>query len=309
MVTTELELADGARVRLTTHWLSASEQLELFERLRNEIAWKQETITIAGRRIQQPRLTAWYGEPEATYTYSGLTNAPLPWTEPLMALRRRVASATSADFNSVLLNLYRDGDDAMGMHADDERELGRNPLIASVSLGASRRFVVQHRRDKTDRRTLELPGGSLLIMSGSMQHLYKHGVPRQAGVGSRINLTFRRIFPRFPYSADVRGTASTAVLKFPDDATMGGRREAELTEPLQPGHRTGGCSSWGPRPRCSSGAALPRAPREGKREPPAHAERGRSCGTPLAAIPSRFRRFDEWSRSRQSGSAGRCSDS
>ncbi len=192
----DLELRDGGRLTLLEEWLSPSEHGELFERLRQETPWRHESITIAGRRIAQPRLSAWYGDPEATYTYSGLENRPLPWSEGLQTLRQRVEAAARAGFNSVLMNFYRDGQDAMGMHADDEPELGPEPLIASLSLGATRRFVLQHRRDKADRRVIELPGGSLLLMLGTMQRHYKHGVPRQAGVGSRLNLTFRRITPR-----------------------------------------------------------------------------------------------------------------
>jgi alkylated DNA repair dioxygenase AlkB len=191
MTERDIELRDGGQLRVLEGWLSPAEQAGLFERLHTETPWKHESINLFGRSILQPRLTAWYGDPGASYTYSGLTNSPLPWTEALTVLRRRVEEVAQATFNSVLLNYYRDGNDAMGMHSDDEPELGKDPLIASLSLGAMRRFVVQRRGDKSDKRELELHGGSLLIMSGTVQHHYKHGVRKERDAGARINLTFR----------------------------------------------------------------------------------------------------------------------
>src|SRR5262249_39731777 len=124
---------------------------ELFVGLRDEIAWRQERIRIRGREYVQPRLVAWFGDPEASYTYSGLKLVPEPWTARLGLLRTRVERAAGAPFNSVLCNFYRNGTDSMGMHADKERELGPNPVIASVSLGVTRRFVMRHVKDAKER--------------------------------------------------------------------------------------------------------------------------------------------------------------
>ena len=145
----------------------------------------------------QPRLVAWFGDPGAAYTYSGLQLVPEPWSERLGSLRARTEGAAGHPFNSVLCNLYRDGNDSMGLHADAEPELGPNPVIASVSLGATRRFVLRHAKDRGERLDLDLAGGSLLVMSGTTQHFWRHGVPKQKKItDSRINLTFRRILPR-----------------------------------------------------------------------------------------------------------------
>jgi alkylated DNA repair dioxygenase AlkB len=140
-------------------------------------------------------LTAWYGDSTAAYTYSGLTLEPLPWTTLLASLRARVEALTEATFNSVLLNYYRDNRDAMGMHADDEPELGERPVIASLSLGATRTLVFRHktRRDLAPVK-IPLPSGSLLLMQGSTQSHWKHGINRSTrACGPRINLTFRRV--------------------------------------------------------------------------------------------------------------------
>jgi alkylated DNA repair dioxygenase AlkB len=188
--------APGAWLRLVEEFLAPGEADALFAALRDGIAWRQDSITIAGRSIPQPRLTAWFGDPDASYTYSGLRLAPAPWIEPLAALRRRVEQAASASFNSVLCNLYRDGRDSVGWHADDEPELGAEPLIASVSLGATRRFVMRPTRRAVDASPVELPlrHGALLVMGGATQRLYRHGVPKQPSVADpRINLTFRRV--------------------------------------------------------------------------------------------------------------------
>jgi alkylated DNA repair dioxygenase AlkB len=168
----------------------------LFEALLERVEWRQERIRMFGREVLQPRLVAWHGDPGRAYTYSGLTLRPRPWTPELLEVRRAIEEVRpGAGFNSVLLNLYRDGRDSMGWHADDEPELGREPAIASVSLGAERTFQLKHRtRDDVDRIDLTLPHGSLLWMAGPTQHCWKHRLPKRAGeVGPRINLTFRRI--------------------------------------------------------------------------------------------------------------------
>jgi alkylated DNA repair dioxygenase AlkB len=189
-------LADGGVVVLYETWLDGREAGVLFAALRDEVGWRQERIRIHGREHLQPRLVAWFGDAHASYTYSGLTLSPVPWSERLGSLRTRVERDAGAPFNSVLCNLYRDGQDSMGFHADAEPELGNNPIIASVSLGSTRRFVMRHVRDARERLDLDLPGGSLLVMEGTTQHFWRHGVPKQRSIAEpRINLTFRRILP------------------------------------------------------------------------------------------------------------------
>jgi alkylated DNA repair dioxygenase AlkB len=167
----------------------------LFAALRTEVAWAERTVVIAGREVLQPRLVAWHGDPGAVYTYSGRRHDPEPWTEALLAVRVRVEALASVRFNSVLCNLYRDGRDSMGAHSDAERELGPEPVIASVSLGATRRFVLKRKRAKgTPPTSLDLEDGSVLVMRGPTQATWRHSIPKTSRpVGERINLTFRRI--------------------------------------------------------------------------------------------------------------------
>lgn len=183
----ELWLADS--------FLPAAEADRLLDRLLERVPWRQPRIHMFGREILSPRLAAWYGDPGACYTYSGLRNEPLPWLEELAELRERLEAFTGAAFNSVLLNLYRDGGDSMGWHSDDEKELGPNPVIASLSLGVARRFRL---RPKKGRRApgvdLDLGRGSLLVMAGETQHHWRHAVPKSAAAaGPRINLTYRLV--------------------------------------------------------------------------------------------------------------------
>jgi alkylated DNA repair dioxygenase AlkB len=161
----------------------------LLAALRDGIAWRQEVATMMGRRVAIPRLTAWHGA--AGYVYSGIRLTPAPWTPPLLELKALAEAIARQPFNSVLLNLYRDGRDSVSWHADNEPGLGRNPTIASLSLGAVRRFQLKHRRCP-ERLTLDLPHGSCLIMAGATQHHWLHQLPKtKAPVGPRINLTFR----------------------------------------------------------------------------------------------------------------------
>lgn len=186
------ELADGGTLRFRERWLEPVEAERLFLQLHGGLDWQARTIRIFGRDVLQPRLTAWYGD--VAYTYSGVTLAPSPWTAPLAQLRDRLIVETGVELNSVLCNLYRSGGDSMGWHADDEAELGPTPVIASVSLGATRRFVLRHKRKKAPAVSLELPGGSLLVMAGTLQRYWRHALPRDSRVlTARINLTFRRI--------------------------------------------------------------------------------------------------------------------
>jgi alkylated DNA repair dioxygenase AlkB len=161
-----------------------------------ETPWRQDDVTVWGKTHKQPRLVAWYGDEGATYTYSKLTLEPLPWTELLADLKRRVEAASGEAFNSVLVNYYRDGNDRMGFHSDDEPELGPNPVLASLSLGEERAFVLKAYRDKSLKPVrIRLPSGSLLVMKGETQANWRHGIEREAHAnGPRINLTFRRIY-------------------------------------------------------------------------------------------------------------------
>lgn len=165
-----------------------------FESLREQACWQQPKITLFGRQMLMPRLVAWYGEPGATYAYSGLRHEPMPWTKELQRIRALVETLLSTPFNSALVSLYRDGQDSVGWHSDDEPELGRRPCIASLSLGAMRRFELRPRDGSSPIRRLDLPPGSLLLMKGDTQRHWRHRVPRARGVvGPRINITFRRV--------------------------------------------------------------------------------------------------------------------
>jgi alkylated DNA repair dioxygenase AlkB len=194
-------LGDGALLDFDEQWLEPDAAGALFERLSGELPWRQKTIRMFGRDIAEPRLSAWIGDPDAVYVYSGVSHRPAPWTATTAELRDRLRDRLGVAFNSVLANLYRDGRDSMGWHADDEPELGPEPTIASVSLGATRRFVFRHRRDNRRKLEIPLPSGSLLVMAGTTQRDWKHAVPKQrAPVGPRINLTYRLIRGQAPVS-------------------------------------------------------------------------------------------------------------
>jgi alkylated DNA repair dioxygenase AlkB len=179
---------DGA-LFLIEHAVSDADRL--LGTLHGEIAWRQEVAMIMGRKVPIPRLTAWHGE--AGYVYSGIAMQPAPWTPALLELKACSEHHAGQGFNSALLNLYRDGRDSVAWHADNEPGLGRDPVIASLSLGATRRFHLKHRRSG-ERLSLDLGHGSCLIMAGSTQHHWLHQLPKTArAVGPRINLTFRRM--------------------------------------------------------------------------------------------------------------------
>lgn len=162
----------------------------------SEVGWRQDEISMFGKTNLVPRLTAWHGDPDTTYTYSNIKLDPLPWSNELTAVRAEVEQLCAAEFNSVLLNRYRDGADSMGWHSDDEPELGDQPLIASLSLGASRRFRFRRKDNHRTTINLDLGDGDLLVMSGETQSFWAHQIPKTAAVvGERINLTFRRIQP------------------------------------------------------------------------------------------------------------------
>lgn len=192
-----LDLPD-ADVRLWTRAFAPHEADELLAALLTDISWQQEDIVMFGEPRRVPRLVAWHGDPGTAYTYSGTAHEPLPWTPVLQGIRDRVQDLTGYPFNSVLLNRYRDGRDGMGWHADDELELGRDPVIASVSLGATRRFKLRHRRLRDAVAAIELAHGDLLLMAGTTQHAYVHAVPKTTRpVGERVNLTFRLVAQRW----------------------------------------------------------------------------------------------------------------
>ena len=175
-------------------WLAPGEADELFAALLSQVPWETHRIRLFGAWRDSPRRSCWIGDPGAAYRYSGARFEPHPWPDALAAVRARLLEATGTGFNSVLANLYRDGRDSMGWHSDDEAGLGAEPVIASLSLGAPRRFVLRHRRDPAQRLALVLPHGSLLVMRGATQANFRHALPRSVRVDSpRINLTFRRI--------------------------------------------------------------------------------------------------------------------
>jgi len=174
--------------------LGRAEADEALARLLTETPWRQDHALIFGRRVALPRLTAWYGNDGASYSYSGISMQPTPWTPLLVKLKALAERLAGVAFNSALLNYYRDGRDGVGWHADAEPELGRNPVIASLSLGATRRFEFRRKSPGRETHAIELAHGSCLVMAGAIQHEWHHRLPRAARVTApRINLTFRRI--------------------------------------------------------------------------------------------------------------------
>lgn len=174
-------------------FLTLPDSNRYFDRLLKEIAWKQESMVMYGKKINFPRLTAWYGDQDKPYSFSGITLHPLPWHNLLLIIKSRIEEVAGSPFNSVLLNLYRDGNDSISWHTDAEPELGPNPVIGSVNFGATRKFQLRHHitHEKID---IDLTHGSLLIMRGELQHYWQHQVPKtNKKISPRINLTFRLI--------------------------------------------------------------------------------------------------------------------
>jgi alkylated DNA repair dioxygenase AlkB len=164
-------------------------------KLIDQTKWRQEAVRIYGKEYQQPRLVALYGDSGKRYDYSGIALFPLPWTDLLRDITRRIEDCTEVTFNAVFLNLYRDHNDSMGFHSDDERELGQNPTIASLSIGATRTFLLKHKFRK-DLPLVKVPleAGTVLLMKGATQHNWKHGINKQTTpCGPRVNLTFRTL--------------------------------------------------------------------------------------------------------------------
>lgn len=162
-------------------------------KIKENIDWKQESMNMYGKQVNFPRLTAWYGDNDKPYSFSGITLEPKTWNSELMDIKQKIEPLSNVIFNSVLLNLYRSGNDSISWHTDAEKELGLNPVIASVNFGATRKFQLRHIHTK-EKLEIELTHGSLLVMKGQLQHYWQHQVPKTSKVvGERINLTFRVI--------------------------------------------------------------------------------------------------------------------
>jgi alkylated DNA repair dioxygenase AlkB len=190
----DLKLVDGEAL-FYDQLFSASESADLFDRLNREIKWRREKIRLYGKEIDIPRLTAWYGEPGKSYTYSGISMNPLPWIAPLREIKEKIYELAGTRFNSVLLNLYRSGKDGVAWHSDDEPELGPEPVIGSVSVGGTRLFQLKHKSRKyLERVEIPLTSGSFLLMRGQTQRHWLHRIPKtKKPAAPRINLTFRVI--------------------------------------------------------------------------------------------------------------------
>jgi alkylated DNA repair dioxygenase AlkB len=189
-----ISLQDG-EILFMRNFFTPTEAKNYFDLLQNRINWKQEEVKFYGKTFPVPRKTAWYGYEGFNYSYSGITCFPEIWTNELLEIKSKIEKfIPDEDFTSVLLNLYNNGNDKMGWHADDEKELGINPTIASVSLGETRRFDIKHKQNPELHYKFELTSGSLLIMRGALQHHWVHQIPAQKRVKEqRINLTFRTI--------------------------------------------------------------------------------------------------------------------
>ncbi|MBH8561688.1 alpha-ketoglutarate-dependent dioxygenase AlkB [Nostoc sp. CENA67] len=184
-----------AEITLYHSYFTVKESDEILQRLFMEVNWRQDKIKCYGKEINLPRLTAWYGDIGKNYTYSKITMNPIPWTPVLLWIKKRVEEIAQVSFNSVLLNFYRDGKDSVSWHSDDEPELGKDPIIYSVSFGGERKFQLRHKfQKKLEKIEFNLTHGSLLIMKGKTQEYWQHQIPKTTKlVMPRINLTFRII--------------------------------------------------------------------------------------------------------------------
>lgn len=175
------------------NFFSKSESDLFLQKLKDDIEWKQESMNMYGKQVDFPRLTAWYGDNDKPYSFSGITLQPKVWSKELVGIKEKIEPISNVQFNSVLLNRYRSGNDSISWHTDAEKELGQNPVIASVNFGATRKFQLRHIETK-EKIEIELTHGSLLIMQGELQHFWQHQVPKTSKfVNERINLTFRVI--------------------------------------------------------------------------------------------------------------------
>lgn len=190
----EYLLMPDAEVTFYQNFFSSKESDELLQHLIDGTDWRQDKMKLYGREIDLPRKTAWYGDRGRSYTFSGIHLDPKPWTPTLLNIKQRIEEAAQIEFNSVLLNLYRDGKDGISWHTDAEAELGENPVIGSVSFGGARRFMFRHKQEKELKTEVELTHGSFLLMAGETQHFWQHQIPKTTRkVQPRINLTFRTI--------------------------------------------------------------------------------------------------------------------
>jgi len=186
---------DDGNLRFYAHFLDPSVADDYFNNLHRSIEWQQPVIQLFGKSVSSPRLSAWYADQGINYTYSGYEEESRPWLPILLNIKNKIEAQFERPFNGVLANLYRDGTDSMGWHSDDEPELGKNPVIASLSLGAKRVFTLRHKK-KSKRKSvrIELTHGSLLVMADKTQHNWRHCLPKtRTSVGPRINLTYRFI--------------------------------------------------------------------------------------------------------------------
>lgn len=175
-------------------FFNQTESDRIFKTLLETIEWKQDKIMMYGKELPLPRLSAWYGETNKPYTYSGITLNPLPWTDLLLEIKERIEAEAKVRFSSVLINRYRDGQDYVGWHTDAEKELGKNPVIGSVNFGATRKFQLRRIDNHKEKFELALKHGTFLVMGGTTQHFWQHQVPKTAvKIGERLNLTFRVI--------------------------------------------------------------------------------------------------------------------
>ena len=189
----EIEIPD-AEVFLYPTLLSYHEADQLFDTLKKNIIWEKQKIKLYGEVHDVPRLTAWYGDPNKSYIYSGIQLNTKPWNAALLKIREKIEKISKIKFNSVLLNLYRSGSDSVSWHSDDEPELGKNPVIGSLSLGETRQFQMKHKFNRDLKQKILLQHGSFLLMRGKTQHHWLHQIPKRKNLkGERINLTFRLI--------------------------------------------------------------------------------------------------------------------
>ena len=184
----------NAEIEYTPAFFNLKESKKLFDLIYNKTNWIEDNIRVYGKVYKQPRLTAFYANNDKAYGYSNISMIPQPFSPILNAVKLKIEKATKMTFSSCLLNLYRDGQDSNGWHSDNEKELGKNPVIASLSLGAERLFHLKHKSIKTLKHKLTLQNGSLLLMKGDTQHHWLHQIPKTKKlIDKRINLTFRLI--------------------------------------------------------------------------------------------------------------------
>ncbi|WP_394975726.1 alpha-ketoglutarate-dependent dioxygenase AlkB family protein [uncultured Croceitalea sp.] len=182
-------------IRYYPNFIESTQANDYYDNLKKKIPWQQDNIKVFGKTYPQPRLTALFGNNGKSYSYSNITMNPKPFTTELQELKKAIEAVAKVKFTTCLLNLYRDGKDSNGWHADDEAELGRNPVIASLSLGQARIFHLRHKNDKSLKQKILLENGSLLLMKGETQHFWQHQIAKTSKqIKERINLTFRVVY-------------------------------------------------------------------------------------------------------------------